>query len=306
MPKLNTTIENIFTSAGIPASDLSPASSSSGVVTQLSTGKQFFTKTQSDVVQMRGEVAGLRAMAATSHALVPEVIGFEISHNGNSSSMVSQWFDLSSARGGHTQRGLGKKIAEMHAIPPKEMWEEIGYTGKYGFGVKTHCGVSEQDNGWNEDWEGFWRDQRLGFLVQKIGDKNISSLFEQLKSKAIPLLLSPGSFSPPPKPVINHGDLWSGNAGYDESTSEPVIFDPASYWGHHESDLGVTHMFGGFTPEFYEEYHKIHPRSSPNYDERQKLYELYHHLNHTFMFGGAYRSGTERIMRDLIAWADKQ
>lgn len=35
----------------------------------------------------------------------------------------------------------------------------------------------------------------------------------------------------------------------------------------------------GFSHEFYDEYHKVHPRSSPYYDERQKLYELYHHLN---------------------------
>ncbi|WVQ75264.1 hypothetical protein IAR50_004877 [Cryptococcus sp. DSM 104548] len=302
MPQINSTIEKIFRSAGIPASDLSPAST--GIVTQTSTGKQFFTKTQSDVAQMKGEIAGLRAMAATSHGLVPEVIGFEI--EGGKSSMVTQWFDLSSARGGHTQRGLGKKIAEMHSTPPEDKWSEIGYTGKYGFGIPTHCGASEQNNSWTEDWEAFWRDQRLGFLVNKIGDKQLSSLFEQLKAKAIPLLLAPGSFSPAPKPVINHGDLWSGNAGYDETTSQPVIFDPASYWGHNESDLGVTHMFGGFNAEFYDEYHKVHPRSEPHYDERQKLYELYHHLNHTFMFGGAYSSGAARMMKDLINWADRQ
>lgn len=35
----------------------------------------------------------------------------------------------------------------------------------------------------------------------------------------------------------------------------------------------------GFSHEFYDEYHKVHPRSSPYYDQRQKLYELYHHLN---------------------------
>lgn len=59
----------------------------------------------------------------------------------------------------------------------------------------------------------------------------------------VPLLLH--SFSPAPQPVILHGDLWSGNAGYDETTCTPVIFDPASYYGHNEADLGITHMFGG-------------------------------------------------------------
>lgn len=35
----------------------------------------------------------------------------------------------------------------------------------------------------------------------------------------------------------------------------------------------------GFGPEFFDEYHKIHPRSEPHYEQRIKLYELYHHLN---------------------------
>lgn len=35
----------------------------------------------------------------------------------------------------------------------------------------------------------------------------------------------------------------------------------------------------GFSAAFFDEYHKHHPRSGPYYDQRQKLYELYHHLN---------------------------
>jgi protein-ribulosamine 3-kinase len=42
--------------------------------------------------------------------------------------------------------------------------------------------------------------------------------------------------------------LWSGNAGYDRTTSSPVIYDPACYYGHNEADLGITHMFGGERP----------------------------------------------------------
>lgn len=37
--------------------------------------------------------------------------------------------------------------------------------------------------------------------------------------------------------------------------------------------------YTGFTQDFYRAYHEIHPKSSPHYDERQTLYELYHHLN---------------------------
>ena len=41
-----------------------------------------------------------------------------------------------------------------------------------------------------------------------------------------------------------HGDLWSGNAA--SINGEPVIFDAASFYGHHEYDLGIAKMFGGF------------------------------------------------------------
>ena len=55
------------------------------------------------------------------------------------------------------------------------------------------------------------------------------------------------------QPVLLHGDLWvrgiiegkkystystsqSGNAGVDQRTQKPVIFDPASYYGHNEAE----------------------------------------------------------------------
>lgn len=45
---------------------------------------------------------------------------------------------------------------------------------------------------------------------------------------------------------IDAGDLWSGNVSGDED-GRPVLFDPAPYYGHHEADLGIARMFGGFT-----------------------------------------------------------
>jgi hypothetical protein len=47
-------------------------------------------------------------------------------------------------------------------------------------------------------------------------------------------------------------------------------------------------MFGGFPPSFYTHYHELVPKSEPveEYEQRQQLYELFHHLNHMLMFGG--------------------
>lgn len=64
-------------------------------------------------------------------------------------------------------------------------------------------------------------------------------------------------------------------------------------------------MFGGFGNDFFDAYHRVIPKAEPYYQERQDMYEAYHHLNHFVMFGGGYRSGTVRIFKKLIAWADK-
>ena len=59
----------------------------------------------------------------------------------------------------------------------------------------------------------------------------------------------------------------------------PVIFDPAVYYGHHEADLGIAKMFGGFGESFWGAYHLELPKSE-GFERRSWLYELHHHLNH--------------------------
>lgn len=60
------------------------------------------------------------------------------------------------------------------------------------------------------------------------------------------------------KPSVLHGDLWSGNiSGVD---GQPSIFDPAVYYGHSEADFGMS-WCAGFSPAFYEAYHKVLPKA---------------------------------------------
>ena len=58
-----------------------------------------------------------------------------------------------------------------------------------------------------------------------------------------------------------------------------VVFDPASFYGHHEFDLAIAGMFGGFSKAFYEAYHKEIPKEK-GFNKRHQLYQLFHHLNH--------------------------
>jgi protein-ribulosamine 3-kinase len=45
------------------------------------------------------------------------------------------------------------------------------------------------------------------------------------------------------RPSVLHGDLWSGNMAYVDG--KPAIFDPATYYGHHEAEFGMSWCAGG-------------------------------------------------------------
>jgi fructosamine-3-kinase len=179
MPSIHPLLLRCFESAGIDTTSL--RSSGSSCITDPS-GTSWFAKTGHNVSQMQGETAGLRAMAATAPpGLVPRVLGFEVSPHGQEAAMVSQYFDLTSGKNAaETQRELGRKLAKMHTRPPEGT---PGYTGQYGFAIPTHCGVTEQDNTWEESWEFFYRERRLGDLVKRIGDGQISKEWDKLKQK---------------------------------------------------------------------------------------------------------------------------
>ena len=105
-----------------------------------------------------------------------------------------------------------------------------------------------------------------------------------------------------PKPALLHGDLWSGNAAVNES-GEPVILDPATYYGDSETDLAMTELFGRFPAAFYSAYDSV--KAIPvGYEQRKVLYNLYHILNHFNLFGGSYSSQANRMI-DQILNADK-
>ena len=96
-----------------------------------------------------------------------------------------------------------------------------------------------------------------------------------------------------------HGDLWSGNYACTRA-GEPVIFDPAVYYGDREADLAMTELFGGFGGAFYSAYENDYPLD-PGYGVRKTLYNLYHILNHLNLFGGGYHSQAQGMIDSLLS-----
>ena len=46
---------------------------------------------------------------------------------------------------------------------------------------------------------------------------------------------------------LSSADLWQGNTGAMKDRT-PFACDPACWYGHHEFDLALSSMFGGFLP----------------------------------------------------------
>ena len=58
-------------------------------------------------------------------------------------------------------------------------------------------------NAWSNSWKTFFIEQRLGDLVKRLNDKELSGMHERLKSKAYDLLFDP--IEENIKPSILHG-----------------------------------------------------------------------------------------------------
>jgi protein-ribulosamine 3-kinase len=207
---------------------------------------------------------------------------------------------------------LAQKLAKLHTTPAPI--PEGHDKPMFGFPVTTCCGDTPQDNSYKESWAEFYAKHRLQFILKRAekangNDKKFHTLVETTASKVVPRLLGDGHLNNGNgvTPVVVHGDLWSGNAGVgvigsEKGDPEDVVYDSSACYAHSEFELGIMKMFGGFGSSFLKEYHEICPKTEPvaEYEDRVKLYELYHHLNHYAMFGGSYKSGATNIMQALV------
>ncbi|XP_029913584.1 ketosamine-3-kinase [Myripristis murdjan] len=196
----------------------------------------------------------------------------------------------------HNKRQLDKQNKEQKTVGKGAGQSEMPVAEKYGFHVTTCCGYIPQNNEWQDDWVAFYSQQRLQHqlnLVEKsYGDREVRELWSQLQLK-IPQMFSDVEVVP----ALLHGDLWGGNVA--ECEDGPIIFDPASFYGHAEFELAIAGMFGGFSGSFYSAYHDKMPKA-PGFAKRNQLYQLFHYLNHWNHFGGGYRGSSLKIMKDLV------
>jgi len=189
--------------------------------------------------------------------------------------------------GASSEVQAGQRLASMH-----QKQEQL-----FGWQRDNYIGLTPQYNKTAKSWSEFWRDQRLRPQLQLAAtrgyNRGIQTAGEEL-ARQLPQLLNHS-----PTPSLLHGDLWSGNIGYD-NLQNPVIFDPAVYYGDRETDIAMSELFGGFGDRFYAAYNEAWPLDS-GYKTRKIVYNLYHILNHLNLFGGGYLHQAESMIKQLLA-----
>lgn len=232
------------------------------------------------------EAEGLMELkkAAGETLVVPEVISAK-EENSSPGFIVLEYLEPGNSFHNSDEK-LGAGLAAIHQFKGS----------KFGFSNNNYCGATLQDNTWKDSWAGFFRENRLSFLLNLIQKErplpaDEITLFNKLLDKINSLLPDES------EPVLIHGDLWSGN--YMNTARGPALIDPAAYYADREMEMGIMTMFGGFSERFYKAYNEINPLPS-DWKERNKLYQLYHVLNHYYLFGGGYGRQALQITRYFL------
>lgn len=228
------------------------------------------------------EMLSLQQIYNTKTIRVPKPICWGITKT--SSYIVLEWLNLTN--GNHQSwTEMGRKLAAMHKI-----------TTKQGFGWNTNntIGSTPQINNFHASWPEFYTQNRLNHQLQlaKKGGQNFPHTAKLLA--AIPQLFADYQT----QPSLVHGDLWRGNVSFTNE-NEPVIFDPATYFGDREVDIAMTELFAGFPSAFYQSYQEVFPLDQ-GYETRKTLYNLYHILNHFNLFGSNYSSQANQMIEKIL------
>jgi protein-ribulosamine 3-kinase len=233
---------------------------------------------------LEAEADGLAGLREAGCLRVPGVLGHGIAED--TAWLALEWLELRPATRA-SERLLGEALARQHLASGE----------RFGWRQDNAIGATPQPNDMSDDWAHFFQARRIGFQLE-LGRRR--GLPRQLLARgerllaAIPDLLADRQ----PAPSLLHGDLWSGNRAAD-ARGAPVVFDPAVHYGDPECDLAMARLFGGFDREFFAAYNTVMP-PAPGRARRERLYQLYHVLNHANLFGGGYAGQAERLLDSLL------
>lgn len=249
---------------------------------------EFFIKwnanCQPDIFIREEESLKELKIAATDYLIIPEV--FAAKAVGSTPGFLIQEFLHEKYSASYDDEKLGRGLALIHQHR----------NNQFGFYNNNYCGATLQNNSWKKNWGEFFRDNRISYLLYLIQKErplpsSEMKIYNKLLEK-IPDLIPNNSI-----PVLIHGDLWSGNFMFSEKG--PALIDQASYYADREMEFAIMTLFGGFSVRFYAAYNEVY-LLEPDWKLRNNLYQLYHILNHYYLFGGSYRIQALSIAKSYL------
>ena len=290
-PTVSQQIELLLSSGGFPQKILSSVPLGGGCINEAAristSGGTYFVKynlAEKHPGMFSREARGLQLLAGAKEIRIPCRYGE--GNAGNHSFLLLEFIDSGLQKPDFWLR-FGRSLAALHRHTDT----------RFGLDHDNYMGSLAQSNRQHSDWVSFFTEERLEPQVRLAREKGeIQSQHVKQFERIYSML---GGIIPAESPALLHGDLWSGNFMVD-SSGDPCLFDPAVYFGHRESDLAMTRLFGGFAGEFYDHYSESFPLEK-GWEKRAELLNLYPLLIHVNLFGGSYASEVKSII-GKYAW----
>lgn len=284
--EIKTALQNWFLEQGLSeeithTKSIGGGSINSAIKVSTNDGAWFlkFNFAQAHPQMFESEYHGLKLMAEAQTIRIPQPLNF---YEGNHySCILMEWIEQG-ARQLNFWPDFAKQLSQMH-----QCTEDY-----FGLEFDNYMGSLPQKNSKHADFVSFFIQERLEPQIKLARDDGYINEKHIRQSERLYNELP--SIFPEEKPSLVHGDLWSGNFMNDEK-GNPVIMDPAVYFGHREVDIAMTTMFGGFSSKFYEQYQNNYPMET-GWESRLDFYKLYPILIHVNLFGYSYVGSFENIV----------
>lgn len=259
----------------------------------MSRGTVLFAKWKTNAPNgfFAAEANGLERLRSAQIIRTPgvyEAVDFEGA--GQTSFLVMQYMETSPPfdPAQFAQR-FGELLARLHR-------ETLAPDGEYGLTEDNYIGVVPQINVPCARWPEFYRECRLLPQIELARQNNyLPNEREHLLLSVVERLEELLADMNEPACLL-HGDLWRENLLC--VNNEPILIDPAVYYGPREMEIAYMELFNGFAPGVLQAYRATYPLDN-GYECRRSLHQLYPLLNHLNHFGETYGPKVDHVCREL-------